>query len=105
VSGTTRRTRIVPVRMSDLERAIAQSCADALGISVSRLLRSRAEALPPLRAATDLQAAAELGRIGSNLNQLVHLIHAGFAPQVAELSPLLIELRERVTDLRGRLRA
>lgn len=98
-----RRTRIVPVRMTDAEHADAGACARALGISLSRLMRSRAEALPPARA--DLRTAAELARVGSNLNQLVHQIHLGFAPEVAELEPVLTELHVQVADLRRRLRS
>lgn len=100
-----RRTRIVPVRMTDAEHAEAAACARTLGISLSRLMRSRAEALPPLRASTDLAAAAALGRIGSNLNQLVHLLHLQNDVPSSELIVVLFELRELVTDLRGRLRS
>lgn len=105
MSVRPRRTRIVPVRMTDAEHAEAAACACTLGISLSRLMRSRAEALPPLRASTDLAAAAALGRIGANLNQLVHLLHMQFNVQPSTLMVVLVELREEVTELRGRLRS
>ena len=72
------RHRIVAVRMSDAEHADASACAAALGISLARLLRSRAAAIPPSR--TDLTTARELTRIGNNLNQLVRQVHGGFRP-------------------------
>lgn len=93
------RTRIVPVRMNPSEYADACACAEALGISLSRLMRSRAEALPPMRAVIDLQTAAELGKVGSNINQLTRAMNSGFAPQIGDLEPLLLELRELLLNV------
>lgn len=99
------RTHIVPVRMSDEEHAIASACASALGISLSRLMRSRAEALPPYPPAKiDLDAARELTRIGNNLNQMARTLHSGFGTRASELEAILLELREEVAALRGELR-
>lgn len=89
-----RRHRIVAVRMSDAEHADACACAAALGISLARLMRSRAAAIPPSR--TDLATARELTRIGNNLNQLVRQVHGGFRPH---LEPVLLELREQIAEL------
>lgn len=105
MSSTSRRVRIVPVRMSDAEYADARACADALGISLSRLMRSRAEALPPMHSTTDLRTANELARIGSNLNQLVHLLHGRYGVRSLEITHVLTELRSELADIRWRLRS
>ncbi len=98
------RTRVVPVRMNQAEYEDASACAEAMGISLSRLMRSRAEALPPLRAAVDLRVAGELARIGSNINQVARAVHSGAAPRVDRLEPLLKELHELLLQVSTELR-
>lgn len=96
------RTRSFLVRMTPDEHADALACAKATGVSLSRLMRSRAETLPPPRA--DLVVASELTRIGSNLNQMVRADHSGFGVRADELEALLLDVRDQVASLRGQLR-
>ena len=96
------RTRTHVVRFTDAEHADAVACATALGISLSRLCRSRAEALPPSQA--DLELASEIQRIGVNLNQIAHQINAGNAPGLEVILPVLEALNGELSELRGQLR-
>ncbi len=97
------RTHTHVVRFTDAEHADAVACAAALGISLSRLCRSRAEALPPPRA--DLELASEIQRIGVNVNQIAHQINAGNAPGLEVILPVLEALHGELSELRGQLRA
>jgi hypothetical protein len=97
------RTRTHVVRFTDAEHADAVACAAALGISLSRLCRSRAEALPPSRA--DLELASELRQIGINVNQIAHQINAGNAPGLEVILPVLEALHGGLSELRGQLRS
>lgn len=96
------RTHTVIVRMTEEEHAHAMTHANFLGISMSRLMRSRVESLPPPR--VDLAVATELASIGSNLNQIVRTLHSGFGVRADALEVLLLELRDQLADLRGQLR-
>lgn len=103
MSDTQLRTRTFLVRMTDDEHADAKACAQALGVSLSRLMRSRAEALPPSR--VDLALASEITRIGSNMNQIARQLNAGNAPGLSEVIPVLDELHAALSELRGQLRS
>ena len=96
------RTRTFLIRMTPEEHTDALACAQTLGVSLARLMRSRAEALPPPRA--DLAVATELTRIGTNLNQIAHTLNSGFDANRDELKDLLLNLRNQVADLRGQFR-
>ena len=97
-----RHSRTLSIRLTPAEHADAVVVAEALGISVARLMRSRAEALPPNRA--DKELATELVRIGVNINQIAHAINAGTQPQLAELVPVLDGLNASIEELRSQLR-
>ncbi len=101
-TSTARHTRLVTVRMTPDEHADALSVAAALGVSVSRLMRSRAEALPPPRA--DLALASEIQKIGVNVNQIAHQINAGNAPGLEVILPVLEILHGELSELRSQLR-
>ena len=87
-SGTEKRqrTKILPVRLTDAERAIADERVEKTGLSRSALARyGLCETPLPARAVTrptvDHKAAAlvlaELGKIGGNINQAQKHINAG----------------------------
>ena len=97
-----RRTRILTVRFSDDEYVDAKACASALGVSLSRLCRARAEATPPPQA--DLALATEITRSGVNVNQIAHQINAGNAPRLEAILPVLEALHGELSELRGQLR-
>lgn len=96
------RTRTVIVRMTVQEHADARTCARSLGVTMSRLMRSRSEVLPPPRA--DLELAAQFTRIGNNINQIAHAINAGGQPELAQVISALAQLQESLARLRGQLR-
>lgn len=96
------RSRTVLVRMTPQEHDDVRSFALSLGISVSRLLRSRPEALPPPRA--DLELAADFARIGNNLNQMTRAINCGTHPELALILADLAALQEYLARFRGLLR-
>ena len=98
---TLRRTRTVPVRMTDAEYADALACAQALGISLSKLMRSRGTALPASR--VDLSLASELHRIGVNVNQITHALNAGLSPELSSVLATTTELMSALTKLREQL--
>lgn len=93
----------VVVRMTGAEHADAIAVSARLGISVSRLMRSRAEALPPSRLERD--AAIAFDRIGVNLNQIAHRVNSGTHPELADIMPILDELRARLIDVSFDLRS
>ena len=88
--------------MTPDEHADALAVAGALGVSLSRLMRSRAEALPPPR--VDLALAAEIQKIGVNVNQIAHQINAGNAPRLEVILPVLEILHGELSQLRSQLR-
>jgi len=65
----------VAVREADLKEFRAESYAR--GISVSLLLFRRLVSTRPFPTALDAKMAAELGRIGSNLNQIARHANSG----------------------------
>lgn len=97
-----RRSVMVHLRMTAEEHATAKAVATRLGIPVSRLLRSRAEALPPSK--TDLAVAAEFTRIGSNINQIAHVLNGGDHPELDSIMPILEQLHGELAELRHTLR-
>lgn len=87
-----KRTRVLQTRCAEKDAAAIRQKADSAGLSVSTLLRCAALDLPPppsaRRPPADLQAVArllaalpgiksELGKHGSNLNQIAHHLNAG----------------------------
>jgi hypothetical protein len=90
-SEKRRRGKIIRVRVDDKEAAIIAKLADATGQSTAALLRNTLLRIPlprvrrpkvhePLfgKALSRLAAlTAELGKEGSNLNQLTHYVNAG----------------------------
>jgi hypothetical protein len=90
-SEKRRRGRIIRVRVDDTEAAVIEKLADATGQSTAALLRNTLLRIPlprvrrpkvhePLfRKALSRLAAltAELGKEGSNVNQLTHYVNAG----------------------------
>jgi hypothetical protein len=91
-----RHSKTVCVRLTADEHADALAVAAGLGISVSRLMRSRAEALPAPMA--DRKLALEFGKIGSNLNQIAHKINTGTQPDLATVAPVLEALRASLEE-------
>ena len=91
----------VAVREVDLRELRAESYAR--GISVSLLLFRRLMSTRPLPTALDAKIAAELGRVGSNLNQIARHANSGKVVGVGagELQGLYDIMRELRMSLLG----
>ena len=86
-SGSEKRQRglILKARFNQQEADAIRAMAERSGLSVGALIRHALLNVPPPRAmrrpTVDIQAAArvlaELGKIGSNVNQLAHYAHLG----------------------------
>jgi hypothetical protein len=90
-SNKRKRTRVLSARFNDQEAAAVRSMADKRGESVGTLLRSTLLGVPPpprsvrkppvesesvAKLLAEFQKIrAELGKSGSNLNQLTHYAH------------------------------
>jgi hypothetical protein len=95
MSDRRQRTKIIPVRVSSQEAATIAKIADATGQSAAALLRNTLLRIPlprtrrpklhePLFAKALARLAgltAELGKQGSNLNQIAHALNAGRPPE------------------------
>ena len=102
-SEKRQRDRLVGVRCTEVERAHLVARADAAGLSLGDYLRSAALDARPLRAvrrpsadhALLAQAVAQLGKIGSNVNQIAHVLNASGRERSALLDRALSELEAR----------
>lgn len=100
-SEKRKRQHTVTIRLDDREYAILQETADRTGYSKSYLFRRALLSTPPPRARprpsvqTKMLARvlAELGKIGSNINQLAKYANLG-RTQTAQIELALRELSE-----------
>jgi hypothetical protein len=93
-SGSEKRQRGAPVSVRFLpdERTVVQEKARAAGLSVASFLRAsglgapgpRAQRTPTINAEALARATAALNKVGSNLNQIAHVLNAGGAIGMAQ---------------------
>jgi len=84
-SETRKRTVLLTARFDQREAASIRKIADRSGLSVASLMRRTLLDTPPPRAtrrpSADVQAVArllgQLGKIGSNINQIAYHLNAG----------------------------
>lgn len=80
-SEKRQRTRILTVRLTPQEVATVRQKAEEHGQTVGALLRANLLHIRLRHSRIDLQAVArllgQLGKIGSNINQLAHYAHMG----------------------------
>lgn len=84
-SETRQRTIVRKVRLNDKEEATVRALMARTGLSLGALIRHALLNVDPPRAArrptVEVEAAArllaQLGKIGSNINQLTHYAHLG----------------------------
>jgi Bacterial mobilisation protein (MobC) len=95
------RKRLINLRCTDHERAAIKAVADEAGYSVAALLRllalgdagPRAVRRPPAERAELARLLGELGKIGSNINQITKAIHTTRnLPSWAELAELKADI-------------
>lgn len=91
-SQKRKRTKFVIARLSDQEHAAIIELADKRGMSPGALIRQTLLGVPPgpntRRPTVDTkllaQVLAELGKIGSNINQIAYHLNAGRPGDVME---------------------
>jgi hypothetical protein len=91
-SATRQRSHMMNFRASDAERAELERLAERAGLSVGAYIRSRALSTPttratrrpPLERAALAQLLGQIGKIGSNLNQIARSENRGRETQWME---------------------
>lgn len=113
-SETRQRTVSVAVRLTEAEHAELLRRADEVGLSVASFVRVQVLDVPPPRAARRppidrtmaAQVLGQLGRIGSNINQIAHAFNAGVvtpAPaDVAGAMAAVLDMRAACLQAMGR---
>jgi hypothetical protein len=92
MSNKRRRTKFVIARLSDEEHTAITAIADKRGLSPGALIRLTLLNVPPTpgvrRPTADVKllakVLAELGKIGSNINQIAYHLNAGRPGDVME---------------------
>jgi uncharacterized protein (DUF1778 family) len=101
-SGSEKRQRqkALRVRLTDAERAALDEAAEQAGLSLASYARQallgapppRQARRPPVAKAELARVLAQLGKVGSNLNQLAHAANVGAAVDGVALAAELGEL-------------
>ena len=112
--GTEKRkqTVIIQCRVSPAEKATIEARAKAAGMSVSQLVRSALLGYRPPRSKADREAIvglrgdlakhrAELGKIGSNVNQIAYHLNAGRPGDVGygKIDAVFADLEQSIRSL------
>ncbi|MGP5652977.1 plasmid mobilization protein [Glutamicibacter sp. 287] len=100
------RTKRVSLSLSDQENETLAAAAGGRRVSVwarERLLESLATDLTPGAGVEVARLRADLGRVGSNLNQLVRAVNSGQTVPSAELLAAVQATREELVRVRGEL--
>ena len=101
------RTKRVSLSLSDQEHETLVAAAGGRRVSVwarERLLESLATDPTPGAGAEVARLRADLGRVGSNLNQLMRAVNSGQTVPSAELLDAVQATREELARVRGELR-
>ena len=110
-SGSEKRQRAkgaVLVRLLPDERIAVEARAREVGLSNAGFLRAcglgtpgpRAKRRPPVNAEALGRATAALNKVGSNLNQIAHILNAGGSLTVQECFAALAETRAAAAAIR-----
>ncbi len=113
--GTEKRVRdyILPVRLSQDERAAIDAAAERAGLTVGSYARQvllgapapRQVRRPPVERRELVRLLGELGKIGGNLNQLAKSVHSGIVVYTGEIDTViasLLEVRNAILAALGR---
>lgn len=84
-SETRQRKAFIGIRLTDEERTVIEEGAEAMGLSIGAFIRKRAigeageryRKRPPADRAELTRLLAQLGKIGSNLNQMARRMNSG----------------------------
>lgn len=101
------RTRRVSMSLTEEEHAAWTAAAAGRGLSrwAREQVTAQLEQGQPTQgsAAEVAKLRADLGRVGSNLNQLVRAVNSGHAPSSGELLEAVQATREELARVRGEL--
>ncbi len=100
------RTRRVSMSLTEEEHAAWSAAAQGRGLSAwarEQVAAQLEQDLPPGNGAEVAKLRADLGRVGSNLNQLVRAVNSGHAPTSAELLEAVQATRAELARVRGEL--
>ena len=107
-SEKRRRTHNVPTRFEEDEYSVLLEKAQTAGLSRGAYIRAlvigspgpRAQRTPPVNAEVLARATAALNKVGSNLNQIAHVLNASGATSTAhEFLSTLALVREAATQM------
>ena len=107
-SEKRQRTERVIFRLTSEERRDFEERCLASGISKSDMFRKCCLDAKPLRKRKSrsvdgqilLKSLGQLGKVGSNLNQITKTYNMGYLPANDDLNQTLVELRETMTEIR-----
>lgn len=100
------RTRRVSMSLTEEEHAAWTAAAEGRGLSAwaREQVAAQLEAEQPQGNGSEVaKLRADLGRVGSNLNQLVRAVNSGHAPSSSELLEAVQATREELARVRGEL--
>ncbi|GAB2903746.1 MobC domain-containing protein [Neomicrococcus lactis] len=100
------RTRRVSMSLTEDEHAAWTAAAQGRGLSAwaREQVAAQLEAEQPRGTGAEVaKLRADLGRVGSNLNQLVRAVNSGHAPSSPELLEAVQATREELARVRGEL--
>ena len=100
------RTRRVSMSLTEEEHAAWTAAAEGRGLSAwarEQVTAQLEQEQPRGNGAEVAKLRADLGRVGSNLNQLVRAVNSGQTPPSAELLQAVQATREELARVRGEL--
>lgn len=99
-SQTRQRTRHIKIHLTEVEYAAAVERANRAGLSLSSMARitllggdAPVTRRPPVEKALLAQALGQLGKVGSNINQIAHAVNTGLSARPDRLERELEALR------------
>jgi len=101
-SDKRQRTRLKPIRFTPEELARVEGDAERMGVTFGSYVRlrlldapiPRQSRRPPVERQLLGQALAQLGKAGSNLNQIARHLNSGGVPEAAAVPAALAELHD-----------
>ncbi len=103
-SEKRKRNKLAHVRLSDEEHALLKSAADKTGLALGAYLRAaaldspgpRAARKPPIRRQELVRLLGQIGKLGSNVNQIARALNTGDDPYglVDDMKAASVEVAE-----------
>mgnify|MGYP000900399662 FL=1 len=111
-SETRQRKDRVTVRLTEDERRLLEAAAEEAGLSIGAFIRARAlgdagerfKKRPPADRAELTRLLAQLGKVGSNLNQMARRINSGERVGIPHLDKALEAAAGAMTAVRAAIK-